>query len=61
MSKKKSFINSFNINDKPENILDPEMLQNVKKNYHFNYNEETSKIEISSKFNVPEEDINESV
>lgn len=61
MTKKQSFIKSFNINDKPENILDPEMLQNIKKNYHFNFNSETNKVEISSKFNVPEDSINDSV
>lgn len=61
MKKKQAFIKSFNIDDKPENILDPEMLRNVKKNYNFNFNEESKKVEISSKFNVTEEEINDSV
>jgi len=61
MKKKQTFIKSFNIDDKPENILDPEMLKNVKKNYNFVFNNETNKVEISSKFNVSEEEINDSV
>lgn len=37
------------------------MLENIKKNYNFSYDEETNKVKISSKFNVTEEEINESV
>lgn len=61
MNKKQAFIKSFNIEDKPENILEEEMLKNVKKNYNFVFNKETNKVEIASKFNVSEEEINESV
>lgn len=61
MQKKKAFINSFNLQDKPENIFEPEMLKNVKKNFNFEYNKEKDIVEISSKFNVEEEKINESM
>lgn len=42
MVKKKAFIGSFNLDDKPDNILDPEILNNVKKNFNFNFNEENN-------------------
>lgn len=54
MAQKQNFIKSFNLDEKAENILDPEMLRNVKKNYNFTFNKETEKIEICSKFNVEE-------
>lgn len=59
--KKKQFISSFNLQDKPENLFDPKILDNVKKNFNFEFNEEENKVDISSKFNVPEENINESI
>ena len=37
------------------------MLENIKKNYKFNYDEEANKVKITSKFNATEEEINESV
>lgn len=40
MGKKKAFIESFSVDEKPENLFDPEMLRNIKKNFNFNYNEE---------------------
>ena len=41
--------------------MNSDMLENIKKNYNFSYDEETNKVKISSKFNVTEEEINESV
>lgn len=39
MTKKKAFIQSFNLDEKPDNIFDPEVLGNIKKNFNFNFNE----------------------
>ena len=61
VNKKKVFINSFTVDQQPENVLNSDMLENIKKNYNFSYDEETNKVKISSKFNVTEEEINESV
>ncbi len=61
MTKKSSFINSFNIQDSPQNILDKNALPEIKKNFNFDFNEESKKIDITSKFNATEEEINESV
>ena len=61
LNKKKAFIGSFTVDSQPENILNSEMLANVKKNYEFNYDSENDKVKISSKFNVTEDQINESV
>lgn len=61
ISKKENFISSFNIQDSPKNIFSQEVLENIKKNYNFEYNEETSKINVSSKFNATSEQITESV
>lgn len=61
MNKKQGFIKSFNLDEKTENLLDPEFLKNVKKNYNFNFNKETNKVEISSKFNVGEQEINDAI
>lgn len=55
MNKKSAFIGSFNIDSEPKNILNPEMLENIKKNFTFEFNEETNKIDVTSKFNVEEE------
>merc|ERR1711976_754381 len=60
--RKENFMNSFNLNqDNPQNLFNTGMLANVKKNFNFEYDEETKKINISSKFNVEEEKLTESV
>lgn len=61
LTKKKGFIESFDIQDSPENILDPNILNNIKKNFNFEYDQETELINISSKFNATEEQITESL
>lgn len=44
MTKKKAFLDGFNIDDNPKNIFEAEILNNLKKNYSFEYNKETKKI-----------------
>lgn len=61
MTKKKAFIQSFNLEEKPEDIFDAEVLKNVKKNFNFEHNPETNMIEVSSRFNVTEDKIDESI
>jgi hypothetical protein len=61
MNKKKNFIESFDVQDSPNNILDPNILSNVKKNFNFEYDKESHLINISSKFNATEEQINDSL
>ena len=61
LKKKESFIGSFNIQDSPQNILDPQVLENVKKNFNFEFDDANNKINVSSKFNATEEEITESV
>ena len=55
LKKKTAFINSFKIEDSPTNLLNPEILQHLKKNFNFNYKEDEDRLEISSKFNVDQE------
>ena len=61
MQKKKGFIESFDIQESPDNILDPNVLQNVKKNFNFEFDQDTNLINISSKFNATEEQVDESL
>lgn len=61
MTKKKGFIESFDIQESPENILDPNVLINVKKNFNFEYDTDSKLINISSKFNATEEQVMESL
>ncbi len=41
--------------------MNADMIMGIKSNYLLEFNEEEDKIEVSSKFNVTEEEINESV
>ena len=61
MLKKENFISSFNIQDSPKNIFSKDVLDNIKKNFNFDFDEESEKINVSSKFNATEEQITESV
>ena len=58
---KTAFVKSFNIQDSPDNIADPVILSNVKKNFKINFNKDEKMIEVESKFNVEQEAITESL
>jgi hypothetical protein len=60
INKKKSFLQAFEIKDSPENVLDPSILPDVKKNFNFEIDKENTLIKISSKFNATEEQLNDS-
>ena len=61
LDKKKGFIASFDIQDSPDNILDPNVLGNVKKNFNFEFDQDTNLINITSKFDATEEQVMESL
>ena len=55
VNKKKAFIGAFSVDNEPKNVLNSDLLANIKKNYEFNYDEESDKVKITSKFNVSED------
>lgn len=55
LNKKKAFIGAFSVDNEPKNVLNSDLLANIKKNYEFNYDEEADKVKITSKFNVSED------
>ena len=60
-SKKMSFLNSFKVNDSSEDMLADGVLENIKKNFNIEYEEATEKIVVTSKFDVTEEEIEDSI
>ncbi len=62
LNKKTAFVKSFSVHqEQGVDLFEPDMLMNVKKNFNLNFNEEENRVVVTSKFDVTEEEVNESV